>query len=445
MSRLSCRWLVTLAGAALLQTVAAAARPVPCGVDLEALRAYLRTGNGTGTVVGAPVAGQRLYLHFDYRTIGASEAPAAALIALLDGTPVCGSSPFEFQLGFAAVASCEEPWRATEGTHTLRWEIDPDDALAETDEGNNAVETTFTVARMAAVDLDPRRAYLRTGLFDGPEVQRPMVGQQVYLHLDYRVTGSQNEVRADLSAIVDGEFYCSGPAEFQNGGLASFGCDQPWQAIAGAHTLTWVVDPTDAVQEADESNNLLELEVKIRAPTGIDFEATRASLRTQPGGEGDEVPSPACGQSVYFHFNFGLLGTTDPVSAQLRALIDGLTQCLGPYPIQGDANVTYCPNAWVAAPGRHTLRLEIDSTNDIAETDEGNNAVELTFDVSAACAGDCDGDGAVSIAELILAVNIALGARPVSDCRSVDTNGDGQVAINELIAAVNNALDGCAV
>ena len=274
-------------------------------------------------------------------------------------------------------------------------------------------------------------------------MQRPTLGQQVYLHLDYRVTGAQNALQADLSAIVDGELYCSGPAEFQTGGLASFGCNRPWQALAGVHTLTWVVDPTDAVPEANESNDLLEEVVKIAAPTGIDFQATRAFLRTQPGGEGDEVTRPACGQSVYFHFTYGLLGTADPVSAQLRALIDDLPQCLGPYPVQGDDNATYCPNAWVAAPGRHTLRFEMDFTKDIAETDEGNNAVELTFDVSAACAGDCDGDGMVSIAELILAVNIAFGARPIGDCLSADANGDGQVAINELIAAVNNALNGC--
>jgi hypothetical protein len=60
-----------------------------------------------------------------------------------------------------------------------------------------------------------------------------------------------------------------------------------------------------------------------------------------------------------------------------------------------------------------------------------------------ACAGDCNGDGAVAINELITGVNIALGSAPISSCPSFDGNGDGNVAINELIAAVNNALNGC--
>jgi hypothetical protein len=59
------------------------------------------------------------------------------------------------------------------------------------------------------------------------------------------------------------------------------------------------------------------------------------------------------------------------------------------------------------------------------------------------CVGDCNGDGEVTINELITGVNIALGASPVSSCPAIDANGNGEVTINELISAVNNALNGC--
>lgn len=59
------------------------------------------------------------------------------------------------------------------------------------------------------------------------------------------------------------------------------------------------------------------------------------------------------------------------------------------------------------------------------------------------CHGDCDGNGVVSIDELVLAVNISLGLRPVSDCRSVDRNGSGEVTIDEIIVAIANAQNGC--
>ncbi len=59
----------------------------------------------------------------------------------------------------------------------------------------------------------------------------------------------------------------------------------------------------------------------------------------------------------------------------------------------------------------------------------------------AVCAGDCGGDGLVTINELISGVNIALGT--AGQCASFDTNNDGMVVINELVAAVANALNGC--
>ena len=59
------------------------------------------------------------------------------------------------------------------------------------------------------------------------------------------------------------------------------------------------------------------------------------------------------------------------------------------------------------------------------------------------CLGDCDGDGTVSINELIAAVNIALGNSSLDVCANADADGDGMVRINELIAAVTSALQGC--
>ncbi|MDX2169150.1 MAG: hypothetical protein SF182_18925 [Deltaproteobacteria bacterium] len=59
------------------------------------------------------------------------------------------------------------------------------------------------------------------------------------------------------------------------------------------------------------------------------------------------------------------------------------------------------------------------------------------------CVGDCNGDGAVTVNELITGVNIALDQASLSACPSFDSSGDGAVAVNELISAVSNALNGC--
>lgn len=61
-----------------------------------------------------------------------------------------------------------------------------------------------------------------------------------------------------------------------------------------------------------------------------------------------------------------------------------------------------------------------------------------------ACDGDCDGDGRVSIAELVTGVNIAQGQLDAAACPAADTDANGAVAIAELIAAVRGALADCA-
>jgi parallel beta-helix repeat protein len=55
-------------------------------------------------------------------------------------------------------------------------------------------------------------------------------------------------------------------------------------------------------------------------------------------------------------------------------------------------------------------------------------------------AGDCDGNGLVSINELVTSVSIGLGGLPLSVCWSADANGDGRVSVADLISAVLNAL-----
>jgi len=58
------------------------------------------------------------------------------------------------------------------------------------------------------------------------------------------------------------------------------------------------------------------------------------------------------------------------------------------------------------------------------------------------CVGDCEGNGIVDIADLIIGVNIALGLQPVADCEAF-ANPDGRVDVAQLIRGVSNALNGC--
>jgi hypothetical protein len=63
--------------------------------------------------------------------------------------------------------------------------------------------------------------------------------------------------------------------------------------------------------------------------------------------------------------------------------------------------------------------------------------------VPGACIDDCEGDGQVTIDDLMKGVNLVLGILPPDECASFDRNRDGFVTIDELVMGVNNALFGC--
>ena len=65
------------------------------------------------------------------------------------------------------------------------------------------------------------------------------------------------------------------------------------------------------------------------------------------------------------------------------------------------------------------------------------------------CTGDCDGNGTVTIGEVIKCVNMFLGqpfcspANPALGCPVADINHDGVVSIGEVVQCVNRFLAGC--
>ena len=59
------------------------------------------------------------------------------------------------------------------------------------------------------------------------------------------------------------------------------------------------------------------------------------------------------------------------------------------------------------------------------------------------CVGDCDASGSVTVDELLIGLNVALGADGVDDCQAFEGRVDGAVTVDELVEGVQNALQGC--
>ncbi|MFQ5665811.1 MAG: FG-GAP-like repeat-containing protein [Candidatus Binatia bacterium] len=62
---------------------------------------------------------------------------------------------------------------------------------------------------------------------------------------------------------------------------------------------------------------------------------------------------------------------------------------------------------------------------------------------TAGCAVDCDGDGRVTIDELVRAARVALKSSSLAACVAADRNGDAAVSAGELAGAVQPLFEGC--
>lgn len=103
---------------------------------------------------------------------------------------------------------------------------------------------------------------------------------------------------------------------------------------------------------------------------------------------------------------------------------------------QGPGVFGFCEIANPAAGTWHVLVDEVEG--------EGEWQVTATIFASpSACVGDCDGNGSVTVDELVAGVNSALGAGAAVDCESLDANRDGLVTVDEIVTAVDKALAGC--
>jgi len=148
-----------------------------------------------------------------------------------------------------------------------------------------------------------------------------------------------------------------------------------------------------------------------------------------------ELCAPTCSTQVFLSPESGVPGTTVTVQGACQWIHSGgrADLHLGPAVVgsvmgetagdfQQTFTVPYLP------PGFYTV-----------EAADGVGTFEVTGD-HAVCAGDCDGNLVVEIAELIRSVGVALGTIDGSMCPVFAE----AAAISDLVRAVRAALDGCA-
>jgi hypothetical protein len=206
-----------------------------------------------------------------------------------------------------------------------------------------------------------------------------------------------------------------------------FPCTEPPTAtptITGTRpTLTFTATPSatptitstpTTTPTATASPTVTASNTRTTTPTATVSSTPSASFTGPPSNTPTPPPSPTASPSV---------SPTVTASASAAAT----------------ASLTHTPPASATASATSTP----EATATPIDSPTASPSAEPTGTSAPSCPGDCGSNGAVTVNELIVGVNIALGNADPSACPAFDTNLDGMVSINELIAAVNAALDGC--
>lgn len=120
--------------------------PAAGGIDIVAQRAFLRTaGSNGGSEIVQPVTGQSVYFHGAFQVTGSGSPVTVTQRALLDGASYCSCETVATP-GSTYVSSCSEDWVAQPGSHTLTWEFDYNNSVAETNESNNSTAMAINPA-----------------------------------------------------------------------------------------------------------------------------------------------------------------------------------------------------------------------------------------------------------------------------------------------------------
>lgn len=351
------------------------------GLDLVALRSYLKSDLSGGAEVAQPAVGQTVYFYFDWQVTGTGSAVAVANRAVLDGNVFCtGSSTAAPPSNWSSW--CNNGWTATAGSHTVRWDLDFNNTIAESNKNNNSASVTFTpTATGTTLDISAVRAYLESAATGGTEVTAPATGQTVYFYVDWQLSGASSNTTVTERATLDGNVYCTGSDTLGNGSYSSH-CGQGWNVTSGPHTLQWDLNYDNSVTESNRNNNsTIDKFTPVDATQAVDISALKAYVKTGTLTSGNEVDPPTAGTRVYPALDWQVTGTGNIVVTQ-RALIDGTQACSCAVPVSaGSKFVTSCSQAWNVSSGSHKLQWDLNYDNSISEGNKSNNTATKSYTV----------------------------------------------------------------
>ncbi len=264
-------------------------------------------------------------------------------------------------------------WAITDldaGDHLIRAVVDWRGVIDELDETNNSSAAAVHIATRA--ELEAVALWISN--------TSPPEGDSLYLRGSWSNTGEAeaSEFRILLTHGHPDSADMSIIAEKTVVGLAGGGADTlsgAWSTMdqVGQHRFYLTVDTEDQVSELDEANNSMAQEVEV--VTGADLLVAWTHL---------EPVEPVEGDSSWVAFSIRNAGMIDADSFEVLLVLDEEALKTWRVALPGRAQMDF-NHAWLwergASAGDHSISIDLDTGDEIQETNEENNTAELQVHV----------------------------------------------------------------
>lgn len=315
------------------------------------------------------------------RNLGRTDpGPVAVELQELRGSERVVLQRRELQLDGAQRAQLRFEWRPErEGLHRLELLVDPDQVIAEIDEGNNRWERELTVVSADGTDL----AVLAGSTQASPE--QPLQGRELNVRSTLANLG-QSRAEDFAAGLFLGDPRSGGALLDAQTGLSL----EPGQTLTldftvpdfpgrGDISLFVMVDTGLEIAETNETNNLGVIDTIARAKPDLGSGAQEVTV---------DPPTPVPGLSAQVRARLSNRGeqASEPALAHLLARIDDEFQVIGApieIPVLQPSEVFELDWQWqVDEPAPQALRLQIDPERNVIDGDRTNNEVDLPLEGS---------------------------------------------------------------
>lgn len=361
-----------------------------------------------------------------------SDATDSTAPAPIDGIQTIAQIP----PGGSGEASIVYDTAGKTGKRTIEIAADPNRFILETRESDNSVKVKLPVTETARANLVMVAANIG---FDPPE---PAEGEAVTVRAVVLNRGSApaHDVVVQVMDVTNGREEVVGGswtiAAIPPGGAGSVEAPYDTQGRPGKRAIRVVVDPRNLIAETNEEDNQATRPLPVRATPIADLTVTVGDVHIEPA-------TPQDGDVVVVRVNVRNVGDAparDVVVRLAEVTETGLAPIGSPRLVDtlapgGEETALFLYDTTGLA-GEHTLRVDVDPQNAVAEADETDNSVMLTLVVTPPPGPN------LLVQESDIAFNPALPEAGQAVTVTVTVHNDGEVTASSVVVAFFDATNG---